>query len=284
MSKNKFIGAHVSTAGGIDQAIIRASKLQATALALFTKNQRRWNAPKLTPFSIDKFHIECEKYKFTPNQILPHNSYLINLGHPCYDKLLKSREAFIDELIRCEQLGLLMLNFHPGSSLYQLDESSCISRIADSINMALDKTKKVTAVIENTAGHGSSIGFNFEQLANIIYKIEDKNRIGVCIDTCHAFAAGYDLRTETNCENTFRSFSDTIGFHFLRGIHLNDTKTNFGERKDRHHSLGKGKIGKNAFKWIIKNEQFNGIPIILETTNPKEWSREINWLKKQIIS
>lgn len=284
MSKNKFIGAHVSIDGGINQAVIRAHKLHATAFALFTKNQRQWKAPPLSFAMIESFHSACEQYQFTSNKILPHNSYLINLGHPIQYELDKSREAFIIELTRCEQLGLSLLNFHPGSHLKQINIDACLSRIAESINIALDKTKKVTAVIENTAGQGSNLGFNFEQLAEIIYQIEDKSRIGVCIDTCHAFAAGYDLRTRDNYTDIFYHFSNIIGFQFLRGVHLNDSKNDCGSRVDRHDSLGRGKIGKATFAWIMADKRFNGIPIILETINTNIWQEEIMWLKKQVVN
>ena len=184
----KFIGAHVSAAGGVDRAVQRAHELEATAFALFTKNQRQWRAAALTPAIISAFRNACEKYGYSSAQILPHDSFLINLGHPQEEPLEKSRAAFIDELQRCEQLGLSLLNFHPGSHLNQIDEEACLKRIAESVNIALDKTRGVTAVIENTAGQGSNLGYRFEHLAAIIDGVEDKSRVGVCIDTCHAFA------------------------------------------------------------------------------------------------
>lgn len=223
----KFVGAHVSAAGGVDQAVLRAHELEATAFALFTKNQRQWRAAPLAEDVIERFKAACQKYNYSSNQILPHDSYLINLGHPVTEALEKSREAFIDELQRCEQLGLSLLNFHPGSHLMQIDEDKCLATIAESINIALDKTEGVTAVIENTAGQGSNLGFRFEHLAKIIAGVEDKSRVGVCIDTCHAFAAGYDLRTREACEHTFKNFADVVGFKYLRGMHLNDAKSEF---------------------------------------------------------
>ncbi|WP_159564709.1 deoxyribonuclease IV [Budvicia diplopodorum] len=277
----KFIGAHVSAAGGLDQAVIRAHELEATALALFTKNQRQWRASPLTDEVISDFRNACEKYGYAPQQILPHDSYLINLGHPVEEALQKSRDAFIDELERCSQLGLTLLNFHPGSHLLQIDEDLCLARIAESINIALDKTQGVTAVIENTAGQGSNLGFKFEQLAAIINGVQDKSRVGVCIDTCHAFAAGYDIRTEEACEQTFASFGNIVGFNYLRGMHLNDAKSEFGSRVDRHNSLGEGNIGKTVFSYIMRDDRFNNIPLILETTNPDIWKDEIAWLKSQ---
>ncbi|AKJ42681.1 deoxyribonuclease IV [Pragia fontium] len=277
----KFVGAHVSASGGVDQAVIRAHELEATAFALFTKNQRQWRAAPLTEEVISAFRHACEKYHYEAKQILPHDSYLINLGHPVEEALQKSREAFIDEMERCQQLGLTLLNFHPGSHLLQIDEDECLAKIAESINIALDKTQTVTAVIENTAGQGSNLGFKFEHLAAIIDGVEDKSRVGVCIDTCHAFAAGYDLRTEEACDKTFADFDRIVGFQYLRGMHLNDAKSEFGSRVDRHNSLGEGNIGKTPFSYIMRDSRFDNIPLILETTNPDIWKDEIAWLKSQ---
>jgi deoxyribonuclease-4 len=279
--KMKFVGAHVSASGGVDQAVIRAHELEATAFALFTKNQRQWKAAPLPADVIDKFKSACAQYGYGPGQILPHDSYLINLGHPVTEALEKSREAFLDEMQRCEQLGLTLLNFHPGSHLLQIDEDKCLARIAESINLVLDKTSGVTAVIENTAGQGSNLGFKFEHLAAIIDGVEDKSRVGVCIDTCHAFAAGYDLRTEETCEQTFKELGEVVGFNYLRGMHLNDAKSEFGSRVDRHHSLGEGNIGKTVFSYIMRDPRFDNIPLILETVNPDIWAEEIAWLKAQ---
>ncbi|MCL6334590.1 deoxyribonuclease IV [Pectobacterium carotovorum subsp. carotovorum] len=277
----KYIGAHVSASGGVDQAVIRAHEIQATAFALFTKNQRQWQAASLSTEVIERFKAACEQYAYTPAQILPHDSYLINLGHPDAEALEKSRIAFIDEMSRCQQLGLSLLNFHPGSHLKQIEEADCLARIAESINIALAETDGVTAVIENTAGQGSNLGFRFEHLAAIIDGVEDKSRVGVCIDTCHAFASGYDLRTEADCEATFSEFDRIVGFRYLRGMHLNDAKSAFGSRVDRHHSLGEGNIGKTAFSYIMKDARFDGIPMILETINPDIWADEIAWLKSE---
>ncbi|MEW5561426.1 deoxyribonuclease IV [Enterobacter asburiae] len=277
----KYIGAHVSASGGVANAAIRAAELEATAFALFTKNQRQWRAAPLTSDVIDDFKAACEKYNFTSAQILPHDSYLINLGHPVADALEKSREAFLDEVQRCEQLGLSLLNFHPGSHLMQIAVDDCLARIAESINITLSQTEGVVAVIENTAGQGSNLGFEFEHLAAIIDGVEDKSRVGVCIDTCHAFAAGYDLRTAEACEKTFEDFERIVGFQYLRGMHLNDAKSTFGSRVDRHHSLGEGNIGHDCFRWIMQDSRFDGIPLILETVNPDIWAEEIAWLKAQ---
>ncbi len=277
----KFIGAHVSAAGGVENAVLRAHELEATAFALFTKNQRQWRAAALTQETISAFRQACETYNFSAAQILPHDSYLINLGHPVNEALEKSRLAFIDEMQRAELLGLSLLNFHPGSHLQQISESDCLKLIAESINIALDQTRGVTAVIENTAGQGSNLGFRFEQLAEIIHHVEDKSRVGVCIDTCHAFAAGYDLRSVEKCEATFREFERIVGFDYLRGMHLNDAKSEFASRVDRHHSLGQGNIGNTVFSWLMKDPRFDGIPLILETVDPDIWKDEIAWLKAQ---
>lgn len=278
----KYIGAHVSAAGGVDKAVERAFELEATAFALFTKNQRQWRAAPLTDEVISAFRTACDKFHYAPEQILPHDSYLINLGHPVTEALEKSREAFLDEVTRCQQLGLTLLNFHPGSHLHQISEEDCLKRIAESINLVLDKTEGVTAVIENTAGQGSNLGFRFEHLAAIIDGVEDKSRVGVCIDTCHAFAGGYDLRSEEECVKTFADFERIVGFRYLRGMHLNDAKSEFNSRVDRHHSLGEGNIGKTVFSWLMKDARFDGIPMILETVNPDIWKDEIAWLKSEM--
>lgn len=277
----KYIGAHVSASGGVDNAPINANQIGATAFALFTKNQRQWCAKPLETAVIDRFKKHCEQYGFSSKQILPHDSYLINLGHPDQEQLEKSRMAFLDEMQRCEQLGLTLLNFHPGSHLKQISVDACLNRIAESINMTLDKTSNVVAVIENTAGQGSNLGYQFEHLAAIIDQVEDKSRVGVCIDTCHAFAAGYDLRSEQACEKTFSQFEKIVGFQYLRAMHLNDAKSEFDSHVDRHHSLGKGNIGEAAFKYIMRDPRINEIPLILETIDPAIWGQEIAWLKAQ---
>ncbi|MRI31523.1 deoxyribonuclease IV [Endozoicomonas sp. OPT23] len=279
----KFVGAHVSAAGGVENAPLNAHKLGATAFALFTKNQRQWQAKPLTTKSINLFKERCEKFGFKPEQILPHDSYLINLGHPEQEALDKSRDAFIDELERCMQLGLDRLNFHPGSHLRKMDISDCLGRISESINMALDKTEGVIAVIENTAGQGSNLGWQFEELAEIIDGVEDKSRIGVCLDTCHTFAAGYDLRTTEACEKTFGDFERIVGFQYLKGMHLNDSKCELGSRKDRHHSLGQGEIGWDVFKYIMSDDRFNGVPMVLETIDDTIWPEEIEALKMMAV-
>jgi len=281
MSKEKskkFVGAHCSASGGVYNAVINAQKIGAKAFALFTKNQRRWDAKPLDTETIDKFKKALADSGILPKHVLPHDSYLINLGHPDEQKLIKSRMAFIDELERCEQLGLDRLNFHPGSHLKEVSEDECIATIADSINIALDKTSGVSAVIENTAGQGSNLGYKFEQLAQIIEKVEDKSRVGVCIDTCHMFVAGYDIRTRETYDKTWTDFDNIVGFNYLMGMHINDSKTPFESKKDRHHSLGEGEIGLDFFKFLMNDERMDDIPLILETIDDTIWEQEIELL------
>ena len=275
----KHIGAHVSAGGGVENAPLNAREIGANAFALFTKNQRQWNSPPLTAKSIAAFKENCCQYGFLPEMILPHDSYLINLGHPEEEPLMKSREAFLDEMQRCEQLGLKLLNFHPGSHLQKTEVSNCLTTIAQSINFVLDKTKGVTAVIENTAGQGTNLGYIFEQVAEIISQVEDKSRVGVCIDTCHTFTAGYDLRVREEYERTWNKFGEMIGFNYLSGIHLNDSKKELGSRVDRHDNVGKGLIGIELFKMIMQDDRFNQIPIILETPDETLWAEEIKLLR-----
>ncbi len=273
----KYIGAHVSAAGGVENAPLRAHEIGATAFGLFTKNQRQWQAKPLSDSSIHAFKENCTKLGYTPKQILPHDSYLINLGHPEVDKRQKSLDAFIDELHRCEQLGIDRLNFHPGSHLRMMSEEACMDLIAESLNFALSQTQSVIAVLENTAGQGSNLGYRFEQLAYMIERVEDKSRVGVCIDTCHAYAAGYDLKN--NYDSVMQAFAETVGFEYLKGMHLNDSKGKLGSRIDRHHSLGEGELGWEPFERIMQDDRIDEIPMILETINPNRWPEEIAQLK-----
>ncbi|OUN03150.1 deoxyribonuclease IV [Alistipes onderdonkii] len=275
----KYIGAHVSAAGGVENAPANAHGIGATGFALFTKNQRQWVAAPLTAAQINAFRKACDKYGYTPAQILPHDSYLINLGHPEREALEKSRAAFLDEMQRCEALGLDRLNFHPGSHLQKISPERSLDLIAESINIALDKTRGVTAVIENTAGQGSNLGFAFEHLAYLIERVEDKSRVGVCIDTCHAFAAGYDLRTAEACDKTFAELERVVGFGYLKGMHLNDAMKILGSHVDRHTPLGEGMIGMECFRYIMQDTRFDGIPLILETPDEQRWPEEIALLK-----
>ena len=275
----KYIGPHVSATGGVENAPLNAASVGATAFALFTKNQRQWFSAPLTDKSINAFKANCAQVGITADHILPHDSYLINLGQPEAEALEKSRNSFLDEMQRCEQLGLTMLNFHPGSHLKLITLEQCLDRIAESINIALDKTRGVTAVIENTAGQGTNVGFSFQHIAHIIGKVEDKTRVGVCIDTCHTYSAGYDIKTEEGYAKTFKEFDETIGAHYLRAIHLNDTKKAFASRVDRHDSIGKGLLGIDFFKRFMQDPRFDNMPIILETPDEKLWTMEISMLQ-----
>ena len=276
----KYFGAHVSASGGIENAVKNAQDIGATAFALFTKNQRQWLAPTLTEAQIATFKAAMSEAGYEAKQILPHDSYLINLGHPDEDGLDKSRESFVEEMRRCERLGLDRLNFHPGSHLKRISIEESLNRIAESINIALAQTKGVIAVIENTAGQGSNLGFSFYHLKHIIDRVEDKSRVGVCIDTCHAFAAGYDLRTKEACDATFAEFDEVVGFQYLRGMHLNDAMRPLGSHIDRHSPLGDGEIGWECFRYIASDSRFDNIPLILETPDEARWAEEIATLKK----
>ena len=260
----KYFGAHVSASGGVKNAPLNAHNIGAKAFALFTKNQRQWFAPTLSAADIEAFKMECERLDFKPFQILAHDSYLINLGHPDAEGLEKSRSSFNEEMYRCQLLGLDRLNFHPASHLGRIGLDECLDRVAESINIALDKTQGVTAVIENTAGQGSNVGFDFEHIAHIIDKVEDKSRVGYCIDTCHAFAAGYDLSSAEACEQTFAKIDSIISLDYLRGMHLNEAMRPLGSRIDRHERLGHGQIGWECFKYIAQDPRFDNMPLVLE--------------------
>lgn len=274
----KYVGAHVSASGGIENAPVNAHKIGARAFGLFTKNQKRWVAKPLEKKNIVAFKKHCEEFGYKAFQILPHDSYLINLGHPDKEALQKSRAAFLDEMQRCEQLGLDRINFHPGSHLNQSSEEECLKTIAESINITLDKTKGVTAVIENTAGQGTNLGYTFEQIRFIIDLIEDKDRAGVCIDTAHAYSAGYDIKSSRGFENTFSTFDRVIGFKFLKGMHLNDSKKAHASRVDRHALIGQGTLGSDVFVRIMNDVRFDNIPLILETPDENKWQEEVAFL------
>ncbi len=286
----KFVGAHVSASGGVDNAPLNAMKIGAKAFALFTKNQRQWVAKPLEEKMIERFKKNLETSGIQPKHVLPHDSYLINLGNPDPEKLQKSREAFIDEIHRCDQLGLKLLNFHPGSHLVKVGkrdpnyndkimeaELNCLDLIAESMNLAIEATADldVKLVIENTAGQGSNLGYRFEHLAHLIERIEAKDRVGVCLDTCHTFTAGYDLRTREAYDETMDAFGRIVGFEYLAGMHLNDSKPKLGSRVDRHHSLGQGEIGWDAFGFIMNDPRMDDIPLILETIDERIWAEEI---------
>ncbi|SCD20413.1 endonuclease 4 [Proteiniphilum saccharofermentans] len=274
----KFIGAHISASGGVENAPLNAHAIRAKAFAFFTKNQRQWFASPYTQQNIDLFKSRCEELGYSPDHILPHDSYLINLGHPEEEALKKSRGAFNDEMKRCEHLGLNRFNFHPGSHLNQMPVDACLDRIAESINIALEKTNGVTAVIENTAGQGTNLGYTFEQIAHIIDKVDDKSRVGVCLDTAHTLAAGYEIRTREGYDETFSRFDRIVGFHYLKGMHINDSKKELATRVDRHDSLGKGVMGMDMFSFIVNDPRLDDLPLILETPDESLWAEEIQLL------
>jgi deoxyribonuclease IV len=274
----KYIGAHVSASGGVENAPLNAQRIGATAFALFTKNQRQWNAKPLTEKSIRAFKENLKEVGIQPQHVLPHDSYLINLGNPDKEKWEKSLTAFIDEAQRCEQLDIPLLNFHPGSHLRQISEKECIALNSKAMNTTLRNTGFVKLVVETTAGQGSNIGYSFEQLAALIDQSDDPERVGVCIDTCHIFAAGYDLRTEAAYQQTMEAFGGIIGFEKLMGVHINDAKSELGSKVDRHNSLGKGNLGSDAFKFLMNDPHLEDIPIVLETIDPEKWPEEIKWL------
>lgn len=278
----KYIGAHVSVNGGVSSAPVNAQEIGAKAFALFTGNPSRWSSKPISEEEADLFSERCRSFGFTPDVILPHDNFLINLGSPDSKKLAMSRKSFLDEFRRCEQLGLKMLNFHPGSHLNEISEEESLDKIAESINMTLDKTFGVTAVIETTAGQGSNLGWDFRHVAHIINKVEDKSRVGVCVDTCHTYSAGYDLRDPEGYEKTWKEFDDIIGLQYLRGMHINDDKRNLGSRIDRHELIGRGTLGVEFFHRLVNDPRFEDIPLILETPDEALWPEEIAWLYSQI--
>lgn len=274
----KYVGAHVSVQGGVSAAPLNANSIGAKSFALFTGSSSRWHSKSITEKEAQAFKERCAAYGYPAHFILPHDNFLINLGSPDPEKLDKSRKSFLDEMKRCAQLGLTMLNFHPGSHLNVIPEDDCLDRIAESINLALEQTDGVTAVIENTAGQGSNLGHRFEQIARIIDGVEDKGRVGVCIDTCHSYSAGYDISSQEGYDLTWREFDSVIGRGYLRGIHLNDDKRELGSRIDRHASLRTGTLGEEFFRRFMNDPRFDDMPIILETPDDSLWKKEIEWL------
>lgn len=274
----KYVGAHVSINGGVSGAPEAAHSIGAKAFALFTGSSSRWISKEISDEEASLFKKNCQLFGFTPEVILPHDNFLINLGSPDAKKLHLSKKSFLDEMRRCEKLGLKYLNFHPGSHVNEISEEECLDKIAESLNYILDKTEGVTAVLENTAGQGSNLGYKFEHLAHIISKVEDKERMGVCFDTCHGYSAGYDIATPEGYEKTWRQFDEIIGAHYLKGIHLNDDKREMGSRIDRHEELGKGTLGVDFFTRFMNDPRFDNMPIILETPNEENWPDEIKWL------
>ncbi len=274
----KYIGAHVNISGGVSNAPLEAAAIGAKAFALFTGNSSRWVSKEISDTEAELFKSNCKANGYTPDVILPHDNFLINLGSPDAQKLHLSRKSFLDEMRRCEKLGLTMLNFHPGSHLNEIEPNDCLKRIAESINLTLGKTENVCAVLENVAGQGTNLGHSFEQLAYIISLIDDKTRIGVCIDTCHAFSAGFDLASSDGYDKTWNDFDSIIGRNYLRALHLNDSKKPLNSRIDRHESIGKGTLGIDFFRRLVNDKRFDNMPIILETPDESIWPEEIKLL------
>ncbi len=278
----KYIGAHVGVSGGVAGTPATAASIGAKAFALFTGSSNRWVSKAISEEAAEEFKANCRLYGFTPGVILPHDNFLINLGSPDARKLELSRKSFLDEMRRCEQLGLEMLNFHPGSHVNGHSEEACLDLIAESINLTLEQTSGVTAVLESTAGQGSNMGYLFEHLAHIIGRVEDKSRIGVCIDTCHTYSAGYDLATEEGYLATWNAFDEIIGRDYLRALHLNDDRKELGSRVDRHAPIGEGTLGREFFIRLVNDPRFDDMPLILETPDEERWPEEIAWLYSQI--
>lgn len=271
----KYIGAHVSTANGVANAPVNAHLIGAKAFALFTRNPSRWHSKPISDDEAARFKAACAEYGYAPEYILPHDSFLINLGAPDPAKLAMSRDAFLDELRRCEQLGLTMLNFHPGSHLNLVEPERCLDTIVESINQAHEVTDGIKAVVETTAGQGSNLGYDFAQIAHIINGVKDKSRIGVCVDTCHTYSAGYDLATAEGYEQTWADFDRIIGLKYLSAMHINDSKRELGSRIDRHESIGKGTLGIEFFERLMKDPRMDNIPLILETPDEEIWGEEV---------
>lgn len=275
----KYIGAHVSISGGVSTAPERAESIGANALGIFTKNQRQWKSPPLADEEIQAFKKNLSAVSIKPEHVIVHDSYLINIGNPDSEKRKISIAALLDEALRVEQLGLTYLNFHPGSGLKAISEDETLKFVAEGINHVLQKSKNAVLLIEATAGQGAHIGYRFEHLARIIADVEAKDRIGVCIDTCHIFAAGYDIRTEREYKKTITDFKSSVGLQYLYAIHLNDAKSDLGSRVDRHDSIGEGNLGLRAFEYMMKDKRLDEIPFILETPKPDMWKAEIKQLR-----
>ncbi|XP_042219614.1 probable endonuclease 4 isoform X1 [Homarus americanus] len=275
----KYMGCHVSGAGGIWNAFENAEKCKAKSFALFLRNQRQWVAKPLDNATIKKWHEASQN--FPVHLILPHGSYIMNLGSPVPEILKKSRDMLLEELQRCEKLGIPHYNFHPGSTVGKISREECCRCIAESINLAHDQTKDVICVLENMSCQGFTIGGDLHELRLIIEHVKDRSRVGVCLDTCHAHAAGYDLSTEDGLNKFLDDFGKIIGWQFLRGIHMNDSKGESGDHKDRHENIGRGKIGIAGFQRIMNCEHFNDVPLILETpwTSNEGYGKEISKLE-----
>ncbi|XP_077980275.1 putative endonuclease 4 [Glandiceps talaboti] len=274
----KFVGAHVSIAGGIENAVTNAVDIGAKAFALFLRSQRQWVTKPLKIDAAERFKENCRIHAFPSHLIIPHGSYLMNCGSPNEETLEKSRNTLVDELKRCEMLGLTMFNFHPGSSCGEISVEECLDRIGESINQAHAKTVGVVTVIENMSCQGSTVGGKFEELKGIIDRVKDKSRVGVCLDTCHAFAAGHNIATEEGYDKVMSEFDNIVGFEYLKAVHLNDSMGDLGCHRDRHENIGKGKIGLSGFRKLMNDPRFDNIPMVLETPADIGYDKEIKQL------
>lgn len=278
--KKLLVGAHMSAAGGVHNAPYEGEKIGATVFQLFTSNQRQWHTKKLTDEEIVLWEDAVKATEMT--HIMSHDSYLINLGSPKKDMLSRSRKAFREEISRCHKLKIDYLNFHPGAAVGST-EQECLDTITESLLELEDIAKegKTRLLIEITAGQGTNVGYSFDHLAYIVKKVHKKIPIGICIDTCHCFAAGYDIRTAEGLDKTLKEFDETVGLNYLFAFHANDSVFDLGSRKDRHANLGKGKIGLECFKFLMTDHRTKHIPKYLETPNgSKYWEDEIKLLKK----
>lgn len=276
----KYIGAHVSASGGVEKTPGRGAEIGANAIAIFTKNQRQWKAPAITDEQAKAFKAALTESGIRPEHVLPHTSYLINIATPDPENREKSIAALIDEVERADQLGLTMVNFHPGSGLKELTEEETVTAVAEGMKRVLDETQNVALIVESTAGQGAHIGYKFEHLAGILEQVGRDDRVGICIDTCHMFGAGFDLRTIEGYEETISAFDRIVGLKHLKGIHLNDAKVELGSRKDRHDSIGAGTLGVVPFHAIMRDKRLDDMPIVLETPDPDLWAEEIAFLRK----
>ncbi|MDD5705059.1 MAG: deoxyribonuclease IV [Kiritimatiellae bacterium] len=274
----KYVGPHVSTQGGVEQAPLNAAGIGAKAFGLFVKNQRQWQAPPTSPATCAAFAENMRANGYRAGVVLPHAGYLINLANPDPEAHARSTAALTDELRRCAALGLDRLNLHPGSHLKKITPAEAVKLVAQAINKALEEVSGVTVVLEGTAGQGGCLGANFEELAAMLALTRDRTRVGFCLDTAHLFGAGFDLRTPAAYARTMAQFDDIVGRQYLRGMHLNDTKVALGSRVDRHASLGDGQLGWETFALLMRDPRLDDLPLILETPDEDRWPEEIRRL------
>lgn len=294
LKRAMYIGAHISSAGGVQNSIQNATNIGANAFALFLKSQRKWANPALADEAKTQFHDLLKQHSYDARKhIVPHGSYLVNLAQADETKATQAYDGFLDDLRRCEALGITLYNFHPGSTGGAAMSEAC-ARIAGRLNRAHKATKTVVTLLENMCGSGNVVGSRFEELRDIIALVDDKTRVGVCIDTCHAFAAGYDLRTPEAFAKTLAEFDSVVGLKYLRAFHLNDSKAPFGSHRDLHANIGTGFLGLRAFHSIMNHEKLQGLPMVLETPidekgpdgkaveNKQIWADEIKLLESLI--